>query len=107
MRRMIVTQRIGCGRTGFGDGSDDQNLGGLYLNLDHVSAIFFDRNKSNGCHVQMSCGSVYHVAHSTSEILDMVVEENIKTLKDEIKAQCDPRGLNPELTSVSHLLGVM
>lgn len=47
------------------------NAGGLYLNIDHISAVYCEETAGERqCRVVMSNGIVYHVVQSVSEVLD-------------------------------------
>jgi uncharacterized protein YlzI (FlbEa/FlbD family) len=63
--QMLMTQRL--------DPGTEEHLGGLYLNIDHISSIYFENRH---CRILMSSGVVYCVAHSVSEILEMIPNGN-------------------------------
>lgn len=56
---------------------DGKNVGGLYINVDKVAAVFPSTN-NNGTGYRDACiqveGVVYTTAFTVSEVLDMLVE---------------------------------
>lgn len=46
-----------------------KNLGGLYLNSEHIISIRSDNRK---CKILTSCGIEYSIVHSISNVLDML-----------------------------------
>ena len=74
--KFIVTQRLCETSEGF------DNVGGLYLNIDHISAVFkgddlgadpcVSPNNRGLCNILMQDGTVFVAAHSISDILDMI-----------------------------------
>ena len=79
--KTLMTQRIN---------ENGENVGGLYLDCDHIGVVFFDRTKEpTGCHIQMKDGTVYQVAHTLSEIMDMIIRQGQRTLADMIRIQCN------------------
>lgn len=83
MKRIVATQRLN---------ENNRNVGGLYLNLDHISSVYLGENRQ--CQILMQDGTIYTTAHSVSEILDMIREQNARTLEHEIKTYCDAYDLN-------------
>lgn len=56
--------------------TDGKNAGGLYLNIDHISAVYCERTTTGRqCRVAMSNGVVYSTVQSVSEVLD-AIEQN-------------------------------
>ena len=91
--RLIMTQRLDPNGT---------NLGGLYLNIDHISAIYLGEGRR--CNVLMQDGTVYISAHSIGEILDMLIEHGQRSLADQIRTQCSVYDLRTAYHRISDLL---
>lgn len=96
MRHIIMTQRLD---------SDGENIGGLYLNLHHISSVYYERSDET-CRVSMQDGTVYITAHSVSEILEMIREENVRTMRMDLQVFCNTHDLTPR-DSISRLMQVL
>jgi hypothetical protein len=55
----------------------------------------------------MQDGTVYTSAHSVSEMLDMIIARNARTLKNEVIAFCNAHELRTTYHHISDLLSVM
>jgi len=97
MRRIIQTQRLDANGT---------NAWGLYLNLDHISSVYYERSDKT-CRVLMQDGTVYTIAHSVSEILEIIREQNARTLRTDVESFCNTYDLNTDREPISRLLQVI
>jgi len=55
--------------------SDGKNLGGLYLNTNHIVSVYYELVRSTKqTKISTVNGEVYSVPHTISEVLDMLYE---------------------------------
>ena len=94
--RLIMTQRLDPNGT---------NLGGLYLNIDHISAVCLGEGRR--CNVLMQDGTVYITAHDVGELLELIREQNARTLKEQVLSFCRAHDLLATYHHISDLLRVL
>ena len=94
--RLIMTQRLD---------TSGNNIGGLYLNIDHISAVFLGDNRE--CNILMQDGTVFIAAHNIGEILEMIREQNVRTLRTQVEAFCSAHDLRITYHHISDLLRVL
>ena len=97
--KLIMTQRLREGGKGF------DNVGGLYLNIDHISAVFLGDHKK--CNTLLQDGTIFITAHDVGEILEMIREQNVRTLRTDVEAFCSAHDLQITYHHISDLLRVL
>ena len=94
--KLIMTQRL--------DASGN-NVGGLYLNIDHISVVFLGDNRE--CNILMQDGTIFITAHHVGEILELIREQNVRTLRTDVEAFCSAHDLQITYHHISDLLRVL